>query len=131
MNPSNQKTVQELEIELKQAKQAEYEKKRLDKQRKEKEFKELNKTDVYYSDDYAGMNAGKYSFYFGYEQTYCPEHSNKNCEDNGCELREWCFTADMEGREVMRIPASKLWFEHKDVLEYLLLGIGKFMESNL
>ena len=104
--------------------------KRIEKLHLEKEFKEKNNTNVYYSDDYAGLEVGKYSFYFGYEVTVCPKHKNKDCEDlYDCDLREWAFQAKIDNKVVMTVPASELWFEHKDVLEYLLLGIGKFLDN--
>lgn len=126
------KTIQELEQELKIKKIKEAERKRRERMNKEDEFRKENKLNIYSSDDYAGLVTEHYSFYFGYEETACPKHKNKDCEDlYDCELREWCFVANVGGKEVMRIRASELWFEYKDVLEYLLLGIGKFLENQV
>ena len=98
--------------------------------KQEQEYRKNTKTDVYCSDDYAGLEAGKYSFYFGYEMTICPVKSHKeDCEDNGCEKREWCFVASINKKEVMRIPASKLYpKKQEEPMFFLLAGIGIFLK---
>lgn len=124
------KTINELENELRMKKLQEAEQKRKDRVKKEEDFREKNKINIYCSSDYAGMVSGEYSFYYGYEETYCPKHKDKDCGDlYDCELQEWCFTASIGDKEVLRVPSSELWFEYKDVSEYLLLGIGKFLEK--
>ncbi len=122
-------TIQELEQELRDRRQEEYERERIERLKKEQEFKEKHKVNTYWASDYAGLEAGDYSFYYGYEETFCPKHKNKNCEDYGCELREWCFVAKIKDKEVMRIPSSKLWFEYKEPMEMLLLGIGHYFSQ--
>ena len=121
------KTIQELEQELRERKYEEAEKKRTEKLRKEEMFREKNKTNVYWSDDYAGLESGDYSFYYGYEKTLCPFHKTERCS---CDEQEWCFVAEIKEQEVVRIPSSKLWFENKEVMEMLLLGIGCFLNDN-
>lgn len=124
------KTIEELENELRTKKLQEAEQRRKDRTEKEKNFKKKNKVNVYWSDDYAGMVSDKYSFYYGYEETYCPKHKDEDCEDlYDCELREWCFTASIGNRKVLRVPCSKLWFEYKEPMEMLLLGIGQFLSD--
>lgn len=60
-----------------------------EQRRKEEIYQETQNIDIYSSDDYAGLDAGKYHFYFGYEETMCLVKSHKeDCEDNGCEKRE-------------------------------------------
>lgn len=124
--------INELERKLQRLKLEEAEKKRREtRQAQENIEKELG-VSTYWSDDYAGLSTGKYSFYYGYEETMCPKHKEKDCEDKyDCDEREWCFTADIGKKEVMRVPRSKLTYEHKDVLELLLIGIGIFFNEYL
>ena len=89
----------------------------------EKELKEYTGVQIYWSDDYAGLSAGSYMFYYGYEETMCLKHDDCDCED-----KEWCFTADVDNVEVMRIPESKL--KQEDVIGNLLHGIGQFVVKN-
>jgi len=100
--------------------------------RAEKNIKEKTMVDVYCSDDYAGLECGQYSFYFGYEATLCPKHGkDANCEDeHDCEKNEWAFTVTKNNKEIMRIPSSKLINEWRDTYEALLYGIGQFMNKN-
>lgn len=82
--------------------------------------------DVYTSDDYCGLESGKYKFYFGYEETFCEEHGTESCDDS-----EWAFTAQVDDKEVMRIPKSKLHPTKDEVpFWYLVAGIGMFLNRN-
>ncbi len=88
--------------------------------REEKALKEKTGVHVYGSDDYVGMSIGRYQFYFGYEMTMCLKHADCSCDD-----KEWCFTAMVDGKEVMRIPRSKLG---GDTIERTLLhGVAQFL----
>ena len=73
---------------------------------KEEEFRNIEKIDVYTSDDYCGLEVEGYDFYYGYEVTYCDIHKLK-CPDS-CELSEWAFQAKVDGKVVMTLPKSKL-----------------------
>ena len=99
--------------------------------RKEETYRKTKNIDVYCSDDYAGLEAWKYKFYFGYEETMCPVKGHKeDCEDNGCEKREWCFVATVNNKKVMRIPASKLYpKKQEEPMFFLLSGIGLFLQK--
>ena len=78
--------------------------------------------------DYATLHAENATFYFGYEETWCPEHGfrddvegQKSCD--GCDT-EWCFVAKLNG-ETVRVQQSKLGASDKwDCRENLLMGIG-------
>jgi len=71
--------------------------------------------DVYITGDYAGMQTGRYSFYFGYEET----------KDD-----EWAFVAEVNGIEVMRKGASELTDKKGlDMGEMLLHGIALLYEE--
>ncbi len=98
--------------------------------KKERTYRDTQNIDVYCSDDYAGLKAGKYKFYFGYEETMCPIKSHKeDCEDNGCKKREWCFVAIVNNKEIMRIPVSKLYpKKEEEPMFFLLAGIGLFLQ---
>lgn len=92
------------------------------------------KLEAYKSSDYAGLEAGKFHFYFGYEETVCKKHkSQEKCEEVDCESREWAFTASHGGNELMRVSESELakhaGGETDDVAHGLVLGIGKFMNK--
>ena len=91
-------------------------------QRQDKWLRGETGVEVYRAGDYAGLSVGKYKFYFGYESTMCLEHVDCSCEDN-----EWCFTADVDDVEVMRVPESGLG--QKDVILNLLHGIGQFLSK--
>ena len=88
--------------------------------RKEKAIKDRSGVTVYESGDYCGMSSGKYQFYFGYEQQMCLKHDDCSCED-----KEWCFVADVDGVEAMRIPESRLGQQNRT--QNLLYGIGQFL----
>ena len=117
-----------------EARKLEYEaaeEERLEKLKRETEYRKTQHLDVYRSDDYAGLECGKYKFYFGYEETWCPVKSHKeDCEDNGCDKREWCFTASINSKEVMKVPVSKLYPPEKqeEPMFLLLSGIGLFLQ---
>lgn len=73
----------------------------------------------YYSDDYAGLNAGKFSFYYGYEETDVKNDS-------------WCFVVKENGREIFRkseIEIKKNIDNRQldDVRDYLIAGIGMWL----
>ena len=95
------------------------------------QFEEDSGIYVFTSDDYCGLTIKKpnISFYYGYEETSCPVKSHReNCEDNGCEKREWCFTVQVNDKEVMRIPTSKLHpDEGEEPFWYLVAGIGQYL----
>jgi len=84
--------------------------------------------EIYHSGDYAGLTCGVYRFYFGYEHTICPKHGNDTrC---GCDDEEWAFVArDTDKVELMRLPQSRLASKHGDMVDYLLHGIGQFLDS--
>ncbi len=129
---NKQQKIEELESTLNILKEEKRKKEREEKEKAEEKIKKETKVTVYHSDDYAGLECGEYSFYFGYEETMCPKHGkNANCEDDhNCEKNEWAFTATKNGKELMRIPSSKLINEWRDVYEALLYGIGQFMNKN-
>jgi len=89
------------------------------------------KVEVGVSDDYATLTVGKLEFYFGYERTYCPKCGKDNLECEH-ESSEWCFTAKRAGKELMRIPQSKLVDEDSwpEMATALLAGIGKFLAKS-
>lgn len=94
-------------------------------------FEEETGIEVYTSDDYCGLVSGDMVFYYGYEETYCPIKSHKkDCEDYGCEKREWCFVVSKKGKEIMRIPASKIHPENgEEPFWYLVAGIGHYLKT--
>lgn len=107
--------IQELEDELRRLKMEEHQRKYQASLKKEDEFRKEKGLDVYTSDDYCGMSSGRYSFYYGYEIT-----------KNG----QWCFTADVDGKEVMRLKRSELWPEDgEEPFWYLLAGIAQFLKQ--
>ena len=96
------------------------------------------KLDVYYSDDYAGLELDDIQFYFGYEETKCKKHKN-NC---GCEDSEWAFTVIKGKRQklLMKLSQSEIdekisYQSPKDFVDepygYLLAGIGIYLKRNL
>lgn len=78
----------------------------------EKVLKKETGVELYRSGDYAGLSVGKYKFYYGYEETVG---------------EDWAFTASVDDKEVMRIPASKLGGSGMDMTMCLLHGIGQFL----
>jgi hypothetical protein len=80
----------------------------------------------YCASDYGGFEAGRYSFYYGYEETICYEHTD--C-DNNCEKREWAFVVAVDKRDVFRIGSSKLETDCYNIAECLLDGIRQFIKS--
>ena len=72
------------------------------------------------------------SFYFWYEETHCEKHPDiDDCEDEyECEERDWCFTANIWNKQVMKIPSKKLTVDG-DVFENLVAWILYFIEKYL
>jgi len=102
--------------------------------KREDKFRKESGISVSGSDDYIGAGAGDYSFYYGYEETYCPVKSHKNgslCGEKDCEKEEWCFTADKDGKEVARYRTSELSTPHEEVDKLLILGMAKFIKENM
>lgn len=101
----------------------------------EREKYEKSGLSVYGSDDYVGCSAGVYSFYFGYEVTKCPVKSHKDdddCSEKDCEKREWCFTADKNGKNVVTWAESEFSYgEAVDIERKLILGMAKFIKEEL
>lgn len=85
------------------------------------------------SSDYGSFEAGRYSFYYGYEKTVCRKHTDfassggaPLCDDD-CPHREWAFTVEIDGEENFRIGSSKLKADKENVAECLLDGIRQFI----
>ena len=95
--------------------------------RKAAALKQETDVEVYRSFDCAGMSVGRYKFYFGYEKTACCNHGKADCSE--CIEDYWCFTAEVDGVEVMRIPEPRLGQD--EVLMNLLHGIGQFVAKEL
>ena len=75
------------------------------------------KNEVYYSDDYAGLNTGDIEFYYGYEAE---------------EKWEWCFLVKKNGTPIMLLPTSKIQsesdpFQLDSPRDFLLAGIGLYL----
>lgn len=69
----------------------------------------------YSASDYAGLHAGRFSFYYGYEET-----------TGG----EWCFVAKRAGEEIFRATATELGVDPGCPTEWgLLEGIALYIES--
>lgn len=100
--------------------------------KEEDKFRKASGISVSGSDDYIGAGAEPYSFYYGYEETYCPVKSHKNgelCGEKDCEKEEWCFTADKDGKEIARYRASELAIGDEGVEYMLILGMAKFIKE--
>ena len=120
------------EQELKKAAMETREIERRLEQEKEEKIESKSKVQVYTSDDYAGMECKKYNFYFGYEHTYCKKHGNdsKLCSETDCDNVEWAFVVeDKKGKELFRLPESKLITEVNAPLVGLVHGIGQFLNK--
>ena len=69
----------------------------------------------YIADDYAVVAGGRFSFYFGYEETI---------DD------EWCFVVKEIGVEILRLRQSELGVKDRwNVGENLLAGIAKWLAT--
>ncbi len=75
----------------------------------------------YYSDDYAGLDAGNLKFYYGYEVV---DEEDKDM---------WCFQVKKDGKEIHRITKNQIdkfvanTDQLDDVRDYLIAGIGMYM----
>jgi hypothetical protein len=100
---------------------------------KEQEWKNKHNVSYNFSDDYAGLDTGPYSFYYGYEVTKCPIKSHKDdedCYEKNCDEREWCFEASINGKVVMTLTSSELGGDVNCMDgSGLLKGIGIFLQS--
>ena len=92
----------------------------------------IKSMEAYKNDDYAGLITDKVEFYFGYETTACPTHTNSDkCGEADCEEEEWCFTAKSGGKDLMMLTQAELGGDQdeSDMTYFLLLGIGKFIDK--
>lgn len=123
---------QQLEREAKELRYQAAEEKRAAERKEKEAFEKQNNMDVYTSDDYCGLEAGRYQFYYGYEEVWCVDHGPACPEGYDCEKSEWAFTAQIDGKEVMRLPKSKLHPEKGEVpFWYLVAGIGHFLKLDV
>ena len=122
-------TSQELRRKADILDQEERDKERIVKMSKKKKFIKDTGIEVYTSDDYCGLELKGISFYYGYEETDCPKHSNKEeCEEKDCEEREWCFVAKNNGKVVTRMRRSEIHpEENEEPFWYLVAGIGHYL----
>lgn len=91
----------------------------------------MSEFNAYSADDYAGMESGEWSFYYGYERTIRPK-------DGWCD--EWCFVAKRSGVEVAVMPHSEIKrhaarnhvrMDLSECTNCLLVGIGMLIERGL
>lgn len=95
-----------------------------------------NKISVYCSDDYAGLDFGKYSFYYGYEETV-PEDAYERELDEF----DWAFVAYIDKKEVMRLSFTQIKsyldkhsrerLDNFEIDSVLLAGIAVFFDSSI
>ena len=87
---------------------------------------------IYISDDYAGLESGNITFYYGYERQWCQKCKKKldsgsdleECEENDHDI-DWCFTVNRKNEEVFRLTETELnEYQCCEPVEYLLAGIG-------
>lgn len=75
----------------------------------------------YHASDYAGLTAGAYHFYFGYEETVGEGDDE-----------ERCFVAKKGGVEIFRATATDLGWTGGDPTEWgLMEGIALYIESKV
>lgn len=96
----------------------------------------LKRIKTYEASDYAGLEFGRFKFYYGYEEKLGPEPS----EDEDDE-REWAFVVTEEDKELMRIGVEdfKNYLSHYDFESLdkwhcgavLLAGIGIFLHDKV
>jgi len=69
--------------------------------------------EIYTASDYAGIDAGDFRFYYGYEQT--------DADDN------WLFVAHQNGKKIMSYTAEQLGGEDTDPpRDILMRGIARY-----
>ena len=122
-------TIYELKEKLRKAEEAEREKRRQEAMKREKEWRENNIIDVGWSDDYYSLDVGDMSFYYGYEETMCPEWCKCSIDDDDCDKKERCFVARRWKEELMRIPTSKLTYKHRNIEDMVLLWVWMYIAS--
>ncbi len=127
------KTPHELRVEATRIENEDYGKREKERLRKRDEFEKLYDIQVYTSDDYCGLSVGNISFYYGYEVSFCPIKSHKtedDCYEKDCDKREWCFTAEKDGKEILKMPQSKIHpREDEEPFWYLVAGIGHYLKN--
>ena len=124
--------IDELERELRKEKEKEFDK----RQEEIRKAKEKIPTSISWSDDYIWAGIEWFDFYYWYEETYCKKHKKiDDCEDRyDCEEREWCFTARINNKEVMRIPSSELsvdWNVEECLISWMLMFIKKYLDTKV
>ena len=79
--------------------------------------------EFYAASDYAGLQIGNAKFYYGYEVTEPAEP--KDDEDV-----DWCFTAKLDGKEVMRRTSKQLRSAKWEVIDTLMAGVCEFFKTH-
>lgn len=90
---------------------------------------------LYKSSDYAGMDVGKFHFYYGYEERVC-KRPHRPADEGDCDHCEDAFVVKNGKREVMRLGTSKIEKAFPDTFSgsepceaYLLAGIGLWLQE--
>lgn len=102
------------------------------------------KPQIFEASDYAGIKAGDFYLYYGYERIYCPRHDhagmqdNTSCEhdnnaENDCDNdTEWCFVAK-KGETVIawyrKSDLDDLVRQENSCAQYLMAGIAAMLEG--
>jgi hypothetical protein len=74
------------------------------------------------------MSVGPYSFYYGYEETFCPNHG-RQCPDE-CEDVVWAFVAKIDRNEVFRTGIKEV-DDQFNCDECLIEGMRLFIADRL
>lgn len=89
------------------------------------------KIETYGSDDYTGFTFGKYTFYFGYEQTQCPicrkRFSYDECEKHSDADAIWCFVVTHGKTEIF----SKAIKDFDGVRDGFYKGMAYYLQTIL
>lgn len=91
------------------------------------------------NDDYASIWDDNFTLYYGYEETFCPEHLKdiNACYDADCDKSEWCFVLEDKKKGVKIVKTKSELESYSEDLEgsepvkYLLAGIAMMFSEGM
>lgn len=93
----------------------------------------MSKIKTYRSDDYIGIDFGKYHLYFGYEYTYCSKCKkysfHESCDEHVEHHVQWCFVAKKGKEIIFQRPIKDSEFDA--VEQGFCIGVGHFLKTLL
>jgi hypothetical protein len=91
------------------------------------------------TDDYVSIWNDNFKLYYGYEETFCPEHlkDSETCNETDCDKSEWCFVLEDKEQHVKIVKTKSdlesfnQELEGSEPVKYLLTGIALLFSDGM